>query len=299
MEFRQLRYFIAVAEIGNIGLAAQRLNVSQPPVSRQIQALEHELDVKLLIRTPRGVELTEAGRVFYHEAVKILSSADMLRKRTAEADKGALGTLDVAFFGSPVYRAVPVALRAFRRAFPNTDVNLSRMGKADQIDAIREGRIHIGFGRYYTAEPGIVLETIGEESLFAAVPKDSPLARRDELTLADLTATPAVLFPSDDRPGFADEVIGMFKAKSVPMVIDTFAAETMAALAQVASGNRYCIVPGSVAALGYPTLAFRPIIDCTIRAPISCVFAEGEPIPILAQFLKSLRALSLSSFQDT
>ena len=299
MEFRQLRYFIAVAEIGSIGLAAQRLNVSQPPVSRQIQALEYELGVALLIRTPRGVELTEAGRVFYREAVKILDSTELLRKRTAEADRGAIGTLDVAFFGSPVYYAVPVALRAFRRAFPNTDVNLARMGKAEQIDAIREGRIHIGFGRYYTVEKDIALETLGEESLFAAVPRDGQLALREDVTLADLSNLPAVLFPADDRPGFADEIISVFKAASVSIAIDTFAAETMSALAQVASGNRYCIVPGSVAALGYPTLAFKPIIDCPLRAPISCVFAAGPPIPILAQFLKSLRALSLSSFRDT
>ena len=212
MEFRQLRYFVAVAEEGNIGRAAEKLHVSQPPVSRQIQALEAELGAQLIVRTPKGVETTDAGRVFYEDARRVLAQADRAMERSRAADRGEIGRLDVAFFGSPVYRTVPLALRAFRRRQPATDVSLVRLGKKDQIAALRDGRIHIGFGRYYNQAPGIRIEKLAEEALYVALPQDLPLATQAEAWLAEIAMLPLVLFPSGDRPSFADEVIGVMAA---------------------------------------------------------------------------------------
>lgn len=292
MEFRQLRYFVAAAELGNIGLAAQKLNVSQPPISRQIQALEYELGAQLLVRTPRGVDLTEAGRVFYKEAVKILKQAQLAKERSQDAQKGQIGRLDMAFFGSPVYYAVPLALRAFRRGHPRTEVRLTRMGKSDQIDEILGGRVHIGFGRYFPRRIGIEVELIGEEPLYAALPDDSRLAQLSEVTMAQLLDLPVVLFPSGDRPGFADEVLAAFRDAAGQPEVETFAYDATSAMAQVSSGAGFCVVPASIAAMRFPTLSFVPISDCPIRAPISCAFADGEPAPILQEFLKSLRQIS-------
>ncbi len=294
MEFRQLRYFVAVAELGNIGLAAQRLNVSQPPVSRQIQALEHELGAALLIRNPRGVELTEAGRVFKAEADRILAQAERAKERSLDAHMGQIGRLDVAFFGSPVYRAVPMALRAFRRGHPRTEVRLSRMGKAEQVEALLDNRIHIGFGRYFNEVPGVTTELLSEEPLFAALPDDSKLSREPEVHMADLTALPAVLFPSGDRPSFADEVLGAFRQSGLEVAIDSFAADSASALAQLSSGSGFCIVPASVATLRVPTIAFVPIVDCPITAPVSCIYASDNHAPILTEFLASLRSISFT-----
>lgn len=294
MEFRQLRYFVAAAELGNIGLAAQRLNVSQPPVSRQIQALELELGATLLVRSARGVELTEAGRVFKKEAERILAQADLAKKRSRDAHIGQIGQLDVAFFGSPVYSAVPLALRAFRRGHPNIEVRLNRMGKAEQIEALMDARIHIGFGRYFPKSAGITMELLSEEPLYAALPHDSRLSRESEVSMSDLATLPAVLFPSGDRPSFADEVLGAFRQMDLELTIDSLAADSAAALAQLSSGSGFCIVPSSIAALRFPTLAFRPIADCPITAPISCVYATDNQAPILAEFLTSLRSISFS-----
>jgi LysR family transcriptional regulator, benzoate and cis,cis-muconate-responsive activator of ben and cat genes len=109
MELRQLRYFVVAAEEGNIGRAAQRLGISQPPISRQVHALEKELGTKLFLRTPKGVELTDPGEVFYNYAQLVLINARNAVDRTRAADRGELGRLDVGFFGSTGYRAVPCA----------------------------------------------------------------------------------------------------------------------------------------------------------------------------------------------
>lgn len=299
MEFRQLRYFIAVAEEGNIGLAARRLNVSQPPVSRQIQALEAELDARLLQRTPKGVVLTAAGSVFLEDARRILAQADRAVDRSKAADRGEIGRLDVAFFGSPIYRAVPVALRAFQKAQPNTDISLTRMGKDAQITALRDGRIHIGFARYYPDTPGFRVEMLGEERLYAALSRDMGLARAADFSLADLQDLPLVLFPSGDRPSFADEVIGAYRNSGIEPKVDSIAEDATSALALTALGERCCIVPASVAALRFPALTFFPLADPPVRSPINCIYREHGISPVLKAFLATLRKTPLATPDHT
>ena len=238
MEFRQLRYFLAVAETGNIGRAAERLNVSQPPVSRQIQALETEAGAALLLRTPKGVELTDAGRTFAAEAERVLSQAERTLTRTRASGRGEIGKLEVGFFGSPIYRTVPLALRAFHRARPDCEVALTRIGKREQMTAIREGRLHIGFARYYAKNPDLKVEQLGEEKLYAAVPEDLAAMLRGAVSLEQLAEYPLVLFPAGDRPGLADEVIRLIRERGVEPDIESVAEDAAAALALVASGTR-------------------------------------------------------------
>lgn len=293
MEFRQLRYFVAVAEEGNIGRAAEKLHISQPPISRQIQALEYELGAPLFNRTPKGVTLTEAGRTFLQDAQRVLAHASLAVDRTRAAHAGEIGQLDVAFFGSPVYLAVPVALRAFQRALPETEISLTRMGKQEQINALRDGRIHIGFARFYPVEPDITVEKVADERLFAAIPQDLALASGSEVTMADVATLPLVLFPSGDRPSFADAVLAAFAEMAITPPVHSTAVDTTAGLALTASGKRCSIVPESVATLRFPTLRFLPIADCPIRAQIACAYSSERKAPILEHFLNCLHSISL------
>ena len=286
MEFRQLRYFVAVAEEGNVGRAARRLNVSQPPVSRQIHTLEYEIGAELLVRTPKGVELTEAGKVFYKHAQKVLSLSSSALDHTRAAHRGELGRLDVAYFGSTIYRTVPILLRAFHQRNPQIEISLTRMGKGEQINAIREGRIHIGFGRYYNQAEGITIEPISKEPLFAAVPVSSKLAEKDSVRFADFSALPLVLFPAGDRPSFADEIIGLFRGADVDYKVADVASDATSALALVATGTRCTIVPEAVTALAFPGLRYLPIENCSRLAPVSCILPAADRPPVLRAFLK-------------
>src|SRR3546814_7594094 len=155
MELRQLRYFIAVAEEGSFGGAAQRVHVTQPPVTRQIHALEQELKVTLFVRTPRGAILTEAGRVFLEEARESIERSRRAGERSRAADRGEIGRLTVAFFGSSIYQAVPMILRRFRAQVPLAQIVLVSMGKDRQQEDLRAGAIDIGFSRYFNPAPDI------------------------------------------------------------------------------------------------------------------------------------------------
>lgn len=299
MEFRQLRYFVAVAEEGNIGRAAERLHISQPPISRQIQALEHELGAKLFERTPKGVKLTDAGNIFLGDAKKVLAQTRTAIDRTRAAERGELGQLDLAFFGSTVYGAVPLALRAFRRANPEIAVTLTRMGKTEQVDSILDGRIHVGFGRFFNLTEGIAVEHLADEPLYAAIPADLAMSRKREVTLAELQSLSAVLYPSRDRPSFADEITRIFSNVGETLVVDSVATDSTAALAMVACGGRFTLVPHAIAALRFPTLRYVPLSDKTLTAPSSCIFIDDNQPPILREFLRIIRTMSFQTALDT
>lgn len=160
MEFRHLRYFIAVAEEGHIGRAATRLHISQPPLTRQIQQLEEELDVQLFTRTPRGMELTPAGELLLHEARNIRAVVEQAAERTQRAGQGKLGRLDIGIFGSAILDTIPAMLLTFRSAFPDVKVVLHNMSKDAQIAALRQRRIDIGFNRFIEPCDDIVSEIV-------------------------------------------------------------------------------------------------------------------------------------------
>ncbi|MGB0671751.1 MAG: LysR family transcriptional regulator, partial [Rhodospirillales bacterium] len=107
MDLRHLRYFVALAEERHFGRAAARLQISQPPLTRQIRQLEEYLGLQLVIRTPKGADLTSAGETFYTEARHLLRTADTVVERTRQASRGEIGRLDVGAFGSPLLKFVP------------------------------------------------------------------------------------------------------------------------------------------------------------------------------------------------
>lgn len=291
MELRQLRYFVAVAEERNFGAAAQRLNVSQPPITRQIQQLEQELGVTLFRRTPKGVELTPSGDVFLEDARKILSQSRQATERSQAAQRGDLGKLEVAFFGSPIYSQVPALLRRYRAAYPDVTIAMQRMGKPQQIDALRDGRIHIGFGRYYPFEPDMHVEQVASEAIFWAVPAhaDGGAAQGETAALADLRDATLILFPSAGRPSFADETVGLLKQAGIQPRIEHEAEDVTSALALTAIGLGSCLVPESVAQLSWPGIRFVRLQAPQPRCPVNCVYRRGETSPILRSFLACIR----------
>jgi len=145
MELRQLQYFLAVAEELNFGRAAARLQIAQPPLSRQIRQLEQELGVELFRRTKRRVELTEAGRLFLEEARQILSQVEQGVRVAQRASRGEIGRLVVGFEGSSTYDVIPVSLKVYRERFPEVDLVVYAMTTEEQIQALLENRIGIGF----------------------------------------------------------------------------------------------------------------------------------------------------------
>jgi LysR family transcriptional regulator, benzoate and cis,cis-muconate-responsive activator of ben and cat genes len=287
VEFRQLRYFVAVAEEGNLTAAARRLHVSQPPITRQIRQLEEELRVELLVRTSKGVQLTEAGQLFLVEAKRLLNISQVAVEKSRAAQAGDVGRLDIGYFGSTIYTVVPQLVRNFLKARPNITVSIQRAGKDEQVARLRDGRLGIGFARYYSVEQDIQTIRVGEERLYIAERLDLGLPEFAD-SIEKVGGRSLIVFPQQGRPGFADEVLRFLMMVGVqPSVMDS-AEDVFAALAMVLVSDSLCIVPESVAKLAWPGVQFSPIAHAAAVSSISCIFLrEGRP-PVVNAFLASL-----------
>jgi DNA-binding transcriptional LysR family regulator len=183
MQLRDLRYIVAVAEELNFSRAAMRLNMSQPPLSHQIQQFENELGVRIFQRTKREVRLTEAGRRIVAEAYRVLSRVDRLTKVASQARDGEIGHLSVGALGG-VEEILVETLNIFARQHPGVHVELQYISTAAQIQGLREGRIQVGFLSLPIHQETLVAETVKQEPLRIALPRTHPLARCERVALS-------------------------------------------------------------------------------------------------------------------
>lgn len=289
MELRQLRYFVAVAEEGNFGIAAQRLNISQPPITRQIRKLEDELGVILLKRTPKGAEVTPAGTAFLDGARQALAQVTRTIEKTKAAQRGELGTLEIGYFGSPIYSVIPQVLQSFRKTMPNVKVALHRLSKSEQIAALKVGQIHIGFGRYYPAEPRIAVEQLLTEGLSVAVPESFKSDPEPGNRLAMFKTTPIVLFPRSGRPNFADEVIAILKREGVDPQVANVTEDVRSALTLTAIGEGATVVPGTVTQFSWSGVRFIPLESLSTECPVNYIYRKSDTSPLLRAIQSTLR----------
>ncbi len=243
MELRHLRYFVAVAEELHFRRAAERLHVSQPPLSQQIRALERELGVELFSRNRRRVELTAPGRALLGHARDILDAVDHAVETTRRVARGEAGELAVGFVGSAMYGALPDVLREFRAARPAVALRLRELPTGAALDALVEGRIDLGVVRPAQVEPGIALDVVARESVVVALPEAHRLAGRARLALRDLAGEDFVLLARREAPGLraAIDALG-----AEPLEVQEV-SEIRTVLGLVAAGVGVSLVPQSVA----------------------------------------------------
>ena len=288
MEMRQLRYFVAVAEEGNFSAASRSLFVSQPPITRQIQQLEAELGVRLFERTRKGAVLTPAGRAFLDEARQILTHAKLAAERSQAAALGEIGCLDIGYFGSTIYSIIPELVRTFRNRSRNATVSLLPLPKAEQVEAVKGGRIHIGFARYFQSDPEVKMETVVREKVVLAVATGHPLAQCTEVAPEALGTETLILFPKSGRPSFADEVLRILGNCGVPLHREHQAPDISSALAWAAAGFGVCPAPQSVTWLQWPDLHFLELQGIDALSSVNCIYSMHSRSPILLRFLEVL-----------
>lgn len=268
MDFRHLKYFVAVADEQNFTRAAERLHISQPPLSRQIQDLEDELGTPLFERGSRPLKLTDAGRFFYGHATRLLEQAAQAvrsTKRIAQLER----RLVIGFVASTMYGALPLLVRKFRAACPQTELALTEMSTVEQIEALKVGRIDVGFGRVRQDDPSIKREILREERLVVAIPGEHELAGSDgPLTLAEVAAHPLLVYPRTPRPSYADQVLSLFRDLALEPVSVHELQEMQTALGLVASGMGLCVVPASVHRLRPEEVVYRPLAEPQAVSPI-------------------------------
>ncbi|TCG07818.1 LysR family transcriptional regulator [Paraburkholderia steynii] len=267
MELRQLRYFVAVAEERNFTRAAERLNMTQPPLSRQIQQIEDTVGLALFERGARPLKLTEAGRVFYAQAKRLLEESDELLPLTRRLAQLA-ERIVIGFVPSTLYGPLPDVIRAFREAAPLIQISLIEMFTIEQLSALKGGRIDVGFGRLRFDESQLAREVLVEEPLIAALPAGHTLADVAQLTLDALSKETLIIYPSTPRPSYADQQLSAFRDHAVEPAAVHEVRELQTALGLVAAQVGVCLVPESVRGLRARGVTYRSIEETNVSSPI-------------------------------
>ncbi|GAA0315340.1 LysR family transcriptional regulator [Psychrobacter aestuarii] len=289
MELRHLRYFIAVAEEKSFNKAAERLYISQPPLSRQIKQLEEELGVVLIDREQRPLKLTEAGTFFYDHALQIIKKSDNLRAMTmrkAHFD----GAISIGFVASMLYGTLPRAIARFRKVYPNINIKLHELNSWQQTQALTSGKIDVGFGRLLFDDASVRRIVLREESLVVALPLEHPIMQeqRSSIDLADLVNENLQLYPKLPRPGFIDYVLGLFEARNLEPTAFTEVSELHVALGLVAAGEGITIVPKSLEHLRDKEVGYLPFADGQLTSPVIMNVRHFDKSALLSTLLDVL-----------
>ncbi len=270
--------------------------MAQPPLTRQIHGLEEELGTTLFVRTPRGVELTGAGEVMLQEVPNILAMVKAAREKTQYAGKGYLGRLDVGIFGSGILRVIPHLLAQFHRERPLVRIALYNMTKSQQIQALRERRITIGFNRLVPNEPDIAVEVVDRELLYVGLYEGHPLCAKDRITIGDLEDQPMILYPSSPLRGLALEVISAFRNDGVRLVIGQEVEDVLTCIALVSGRFGLTITTASATSLCLPGVVYRPLDSQWLRdVELSVLYRQNDQSPILQAFLDVMRKSLLAA----
>lgn len=287
MDLRHLRYFVAVATERSFTRAAERLHISQPPLSKQIRELEAELKVVLFDRESRPVRLTEAGRLLFEQAHKVLGAASTLTDTIERYRAGARRRFVIGFVGSTIYDRVPEAIRRFRQAEPELEVDLVEMNTLNQLTALKDGGIDVGIGRLSFEDPQISRRVIEHERLVAALPKNHPLAQRDgPVSLADLASDVLILYPSAPRPSYADQVLGIFSDYDLRPTACREVRELQTALGLVSAEAGVAVVPTTIQRVRRDDIHYRDIVEEGAISPIILSWRTGDTSGALDIFLK-------------
>ncbi len=262
MDVRQLRFFMAVAEELHFGRAARRLNMSQPPLSQQIRALEDGLGVRLFTRTSRSVVLTDAGRAMMERAGDILAAMERLGTEVQDAQRGMTGRLPIGFVRPAMEGRLPGAIREFRRERPEVALELREMLTPDQLTALRAGELRVGFVRLYGHDlTGLVAELFMREPYVLAIPRGHALARMRRVPLGRLAGEPMIFHPRHLMPALHDAMTACcVRAGFRPSIVQE-ARVKQTAIALVAAGLGMAFVPRSSTVSQRPDVVFRPLED--------------------------------------
>jgi DNA-binding transcriptional LysR family regulator len=287
MELRYLRYFVAVAEELHFSRAAQRLGISQPPLSQQIQALERELDTRLLIRTNRRVELTEAGQMFLDEARDILARTERATRLVSRLGRGESGQLRIGFTTSvPLTSTLPRTLMRYRQRYPDVELRMHELNSQRQIGPLLQGDLDIGIMRPATLPDGLDAFTLIREPLMAVVNEQGPLGGNEAtLTLDELATHPFVYFSPAAGTGLLDQFNALFATRGLTprLVQEVGGPNTIISL--VASGMGVSILPASFRHIQIDNVRYRPLSDADAVSEVWLTHARHHLTPQARSFI--------------
>ncbi|MBJ9370653.1 cis,cis-muconate-binding transcription regulator CatM [Acinetobacter sp. TGL-Y2] len=290
MELRHLRYFVTVVEEQSITKAAEKLCIAQPPLSRQIQKLEEELGILLFERGSRPVRTTDAGQFFYQHAVQILThtaQATSMAKRISSINM----IIRIGYVSSLLYALLPQIIYLFRQNNPDIQVELLEYGTKDQIEALKLGKIDLGFGRLRISDPGIKRILLRKEKLKLAIHKNHYLTEyvHKGIYLSQIIDESIFSYPATQKPNFSTLIQSIFTELGLVPKNMIEVREIHMALGLVSSGEGVCIIPESASDIGMKNLVYIPILDMEAYSPISLAVRNMDQSPYLSKVLECVK----------
>ncbi len=307
MNLRQLKFFVTVAEELHFGRAADRLCMTQPPLSQAILALEQELSVTLFKRTKRHVALTPFGEHLLPYAQKLLEDAAALPGLALQLARGEYGTLKLGFVSTAGYNILPALVSAYGVRYPDVKVSLKEMTSDLQIDALLQGDINVGIiiPMHATLHPSLAYMPLFREPLVVAAPEEwvqsGRIAANDGTVSADaVAAMPLVLFPRKSAPAFHDTITSYFTANRTHVTIGQEAIQMQTIISLVSAGMGVALVPGSLKKLGRSGVRYLSLQGQAPVIETGIVWSRDDPTPTVKRFVDLARMLKDddASFDD-
>lgn len=294
IDFKHLRYFLAVAEERHITRAAEKLGMQQPPLSQRIKEIERQLDVQLFRRKPRGVELTEAGRVFLDNARTMVADYERALQSTRRAARGEQGQLSVGIMPTAFFHPfVPSAIRDFREDFPDVSVSLDECLRAEAFERIQNERMDVAFMRTAgQALEGLVIHSLLAEPMILAVPEAHQLAQQERgksLSLRLAAHATFIIYARQLGPVFFEATITACRRAGFSPRIGQEAPLAVSALNLVSAGVGIALVPQSMRRMGLDGVVYRDLKGEVPKAVLSIAARRNDPSSVVRNFLSMVR----------
>lgn len=293
MELRSLKYFIAVVEEKSVTKAAARLCIAQPPLTRQIKNLEDELGVTLFERGTRPIKTSEVGEYFYQYAVQILTLTAHAKTMVSRY-KVKNTAIRIGYVGSLFYWKLPEIIDHLRKNIRDIKIELIECGTRDQVEALKMGKIDMGFGRLGISDPSIRRTILEREKLLLAVHKDHPLTQYQQqgVYLSQFLNEIIYIYPNAPKPSFSTFIQSLFSELDLIPQNLREVREIHMALGLVSSGEGICIIPASASAIGMRNMQYIPILDNEAYSPISIAYRSIDNNIYISQILDYMHELS-------
>ncbi|NEP53112.1 MAG: LysR family transcriptional regulator [Moorea sp. SIO3C2] len=289
IELNHLKTFLVVAEEMNFGRAAERLHIAQPPLSRQIKRLEESLGVQLFHRTKPQIQLTEAGRALVLEARRILKQVDLGVQVTQRASRGEIGQIILGFEGFSSADIVPLSIQAYKQQFPDVHIVAKEMSTGEQVQALLEQRIDLGFIVPRKVDESLMVETILREPLVLAVSETHPLASQEQVQLGQLQDEPFIMGLNTDQCGLYSAVIRVCHQAGFTPEVSQVTNETQLMLGFVAAGMGIALLPNSIRRFRRDGVVYRSVQPSTAEIVLAIAWRITNLCPTLEQFLQVVR----------
>lgn len=285
LEFRHLRYFLALAEELHYGRAAQRLAISQPPLSVAIQQLEASVGARLFDRDSKGVRLTPAGVAFRTSAQGLLDRAEDACALAREVQAGEVGRLRLGFVGSTLYNGLSAWLQAFQASHPKVEVVVVELNSQDQIDALLAEELDLGLVHTDRLPPALAAQPLYSEPFLACLPANHPLAAQQEIALRSLSDEPFILFSRKGSPDYHARIVEICRQHGFYPRLQHEGRHWLSVVSLVAQGLGVSIVPAAFKRSGIQGAVFRPLAEPIDGSAVFAAWKNGSPDALREQFL--------------